>query len=68
MAAPAITGVVALVLAEARSLNQELTVEQIRDILAKNARLNPPDLAWNDRYSMRRVNASASVQQVGNLD
>jgi subtilisin family serine protease len=68
MAAPAITGVVALVLAEARSLNQELTVEQIRDILAKNARLNPPDVAWNDRYGMGRVNASASVQQVGNLE
>ncbi|MBE9167138.1 S8 family peptidase [Pleurocapsales cyanobacterium LEGE 06147] len=68
MAAPAVTGVVALVLAEARSLNQELTVEQIRDILAKNARLNPPDVAWNDRYGMGRVDASASVQQVRALE
>ncbi|HEY9769590.1 MAG TPA: S8 family peptidase [Coleofasciculaceae cyanobacterium] len=64
MAAPAVTGVVALVLAEARSLNKELTVEQIRDILAKNARSNPPSMAWDDRYGNGRVDASASVQQV----
>jgi hypothetical protein len=67
MAAPAITGVVALVLAEARSLNKELTVEQIRDILAKNARSNPPSMAWDDRYGMGRVDANSSVQQVQNL-
>ena len=64
MAAPAVTGVVALVLAEARSLNKKLTVEQIRDILTKNARSNPPSMAWDDRYGMGRVDASASVQQV----
>lgn len=67
MAAPAVTGVVSLMLAEARSLNKELTVEQIRDILAKTARLNPPSVVWNDRYGMGRVDASASVQQVRNL-
>jgi subtilisin family serine protease len=67
MAAPAVTGVVALVLAEARSLNKELTVEQIRDILAKTARLNPPGVVWNDRYGMGRVDASASVQLVRDL-
>lgn len=64
MAAPAVTGVVALVLAEARSLNKKLTVEQIRDILTKNARSNPPSMAWDDRYGMGRVDASASVHQV----
>jgi subtilisin family serine protease len=67
MAAPAVTGVVALVLAEARSLNKEVTVEQIRDILAKTARLNPPSVVWNDRYGMGRVDASASVQLVHDL-
>lgn len=64
MAAPAVTGVVALVLAEARNLNKKLTVEQIHDILTKNARSNPPSMAWDDRYGMGRVDASASVQQV----
>lgn len=68
MAAPSVTGVVALVLAEARSLNKELTIEQIRDILAKTPRLNPPNTAWDDRYGMGRVDASASVQQVRALE
>lgn len=67
MAAPAVTGLVALILAEARSLNQKLTIEQIRDILAKTARSNPPSMPWDDRYGMGRVDASAAVQQVRNL-
>jgi subtilisin family serine protease len=67
MAAPAVTGVVALILAEARSLNKDLTVEQIRDILSKTARLSPPNTAWNDRYGMGRMDASASVQKVRDL-
>ena len=67
MAAPAVTGVVALILAEARSLNKKLTIEQIRDLLAKTARSNPPSMPWDDRYGMGRVDASAAVQQVLNL-
>lgn len=67
MAAPAVTGVVALILAEAHSLNKDLTVEQIRDILSETARLSPPNMAWNDRYGMGRVDASASVQKVRDL-
>jgi subtilisin family serine protease len=64
MAAPVVTGVITLILAEAHSLNKDLTIEQIRDILAKTARLNPPDGVWNDRYGIGRVNANASVQKV----
>lgn len=67
MAAPAVTGVVALMLAEARSLNKDLTADQIRDILAKSARLSPPGIAWDDRYGMGRVDASASIQKVRDL-
>lgn len=67
MAAPAVTGVIALMLAEARNLNKELTIEQIRDIIARTARLNPPNTAWDDRYGMGRVDASASVQKVREL-
>jgi subtilisin family serine protease len=67
MTAPAVTGVVALMLAEARSLNKDLTIEQIRDILAKTARLNPPSMAWDDRYGVGRVDASVSVQKVRDL-
>jgi subtilisin family serine protease len=67
MAAPAVTGVVALILAEAYSRKKDLTVDQIRDILVKTARSNPPSTAWNDRYGMGRVDASASVQKVRDL-
>jgi subtilisin family serine protease len=67
MAAPAVTGVVALILAEARSMNKTLTVDQIRDILAKTARSNPPSVVWDNRYGMGRVDASASVQKVRDL-
>lgn len=64
MAAPAITGVVALMLAEAHSLNQTLTVEQIREILAKTARSVPAEGGWHDRYGMGRVNTSTAIQMV----
>lgn len=67
MAAPSVTGVVALILAEAHSLNKDLTVDQIRDILAKTARLSSPNTVWDDRYGMGRVDASASVQKVRDL-
>jgi subtilisin family serine protease len=67
MAAPAVTGVVALMLAEALSLNKNLTIDQIREILAKTARSNPPSTVWDDRYGMGRVDANASVQKVRDL-
>lgn len=67
MAAPAVTGVVALMLAEALSLNKNLTIDQIREILAKTARSNPPSTVWDDRYGMGRVDANSSVQKVRDL-
>ncbi len=67
MAAPAVTGVIALLLAEARSLNLELSIEQIRDILAKTARNNLGSMTWNQRYGMGRVDASASLQHLRDL-
>ena len=66
MAAPAVTGVVALMLAEAHSLNKDLTYEQISDILTKTARLNLSNI-WDDRYGMGRVDASASIKAVRDL-
>jgi subtilisin family serine protease len=67
MAAPAVTGVVALMLAEALSLNKNLTINQIREILAQTARSNLPSTVWDDRYGMGRVDANASVQKVRDL-
>ncbi len=67
MAAPAVTGVIALMLAEAHSLNKNLTIEKIREILAKTARLNPPDTVWDSRYGMGKVDANNCVQMVRDL-
>jgi subtilisin family serine protease len=67
MAAPAVTGVVALMLAEALSLNKDLSIDQIRTIISDSARLNPPSAAWHERYGMGRIDANATIQAVRDL-
>jgi subtilisin family serine protease len=73
MSAPAVTGVVALMLAEAKSKRLSLSVDKIRDILIKTARRNPPSVsgdtdseygAWHPRYGFGRVSAGAAVAAV----
>jgi hypothetical protein len=65
MAAPAVAGIVALMLAEARNRGLQLTVDQIRDILIGTARRAPPaGAAWDDRYGAGRVDAAAAVGRV----
>jgi Subtilase family len=62
MAAPAVTGVVALLLAEASARGQQLDVDTIRSLLIDTARSNPPQAgAWDDRYGSGRVSASGSI-------
>jgi subtilisin family serine protease len=61
MAAPAVTGVIALMLAEARARNLTLTIDQIRDILIASANknfLNPNEQA---RYGHGAINAREAV-------
>ncbi len=67
MAAPAVAGVIALMLAEASSINIKISIEQIRDILAKTARSGPPNSLWDPRYGLGRVDANAAVQAVRDL-
>ncbi|WP_306910841.1 S8 family peptidase [Arthrobacter sp. B3I9] len=59
MASPAVTGCVALLLAEARARNRSLAIEEIRSIVMKAVRSDPPPagLAWNDRYGGGRLSA-----------
>jgi hypothetical protein len=60
MAAPAVTGLVALMLAEAKRRGLKLTNAQIRGALIAAARRNPPaGTAWHDRYGFGRVHGSA---------
>lgn len=65
MAAPAVTGLVALLLAQAQAQGLALTSQQIRDLLTTTARHHPPDAAgWDDRYGHGRVSATAAVAAV----
>lgn len=65
MAAPAVTGVVALLLAEAAERGISLTVNQIREILVETARRDPPaGVAWDDRFGAGRVHAKGVVAAV----
>ncbi|MDQ6436938.1 S8 family serine peptidase [Mesorhizobium sp. LHD-90] len=65
MAAPAVAGIVALMFAEARSRGLQLDIRQVRDILVRTARRNPPPgTAWDDRYGAGRVDAAAALREV----
>ncbi|MGM0878895.1 MAG: S8 family serine peptidase [Bacillota bacterium] len=65
MAAPAVTSVVVLVLAEAQANGITLTIDQIRDIIMQTARRNPPTgEGWNDRYGLGRIDANKAVKAV----
>jgi hypothetical protein len=48
-----------LLLAEARARNRSLAIEEIRSIVMKAVRSDPPPagLAWNDRYGGGRLSA-----------
>jgi subtilisin family serine protease len=68
MAAPAVTGVVGLMLAEARARGINLTVTQIRDILTTAARRNPPvGNTWDARFGNGRVHGKGAILAVQSL-
>ena len=76
MAAPAVAGVVALMLAEAQSRNVTLSAHEVRDILIRTARRDPPTVGgdwdidhgfWHPRYGFGRVSATAAVAAVTSL-
>lgn len=60
MAAPAVTGLLALLLAEARRRHVDLDSANLRDLLIRSARQNPPGIGagqWHERYGHGRVSA-----------
>ena len=63
MASPAVTGCVALLLAEAAARNLSLTAAQIRSMVVQAARSDPPPVgaAWDDRYGGGRVSAAGMI-------
>jgi hypothetical protein len=68
MAAPSVAGLIALMYDEARQRNLDLTMDQVRNILIRTARRNPPPgNAWHDRSGHGRIHAKAAVQDVMSL-
>lgn len=62
MAAPAVTGAIALLLAEAKARRLSLTVDEIRAAVIETAQGNPPDAgAWHPRYGFGRISAAGAV-------
>ena len=65
MAAPAVSGIVALMLAEAAGGGLSLSIEDIRVILIDTARRQPPDgTGWHGRYGHGRIDAAAAIEEV----
>jgi hypothetical protein len=68
MAAPAVSGIVALILGEASRRKLNLTNEEVCTILQMSARRTPPEGAgWHERYGNGRVSAMAAIQRVIDL-
>ena len=64
MAAPAVSGLIALIFAETVRRGGSLTTSQLRDQLVAHAQLNPPNHAagaWDNRYGFGRASGSAVV-------
>lgn len=68
MASPAVAGIIALMMAEARASGLDLTNDDVRKILAVSIQSGPPAAsAWDSRYGVGRVDAAAAVQEVRNM-
>lgn len=62
MAAPATTGMIALLLAAAHKRGVKLGIAQIRKLVIDSARPNPPPAgAWHSRYGFGRISAAGAI-------
>jgi hypothetical protein len=67
MAAPAVTGIVALVLAEANARGISLPIDQIFAAVTGSGRHDPPPgAAWDAQFGQGRIDASAAIVGVVN--
>ena len=64
MAAPAVTGAIALMLAEAKARKQSFTIDQIRAAATTTARRDPAGPGWDARYGSGRISANGLVATV----
>ena len=68
MAAPSVSGVIALMMAQAQAQGAPLASADIRRILRQTARRNPPSgTDWHPRHGNGRVSAAGAVEAVMGL-
>lgn len=64
MASPAVAGIVALILAEARTRGNDLTIDEIRDILFTSVNASPPAPGgWDPRFGLGRIDAAKAIEE-----
>ncbi len=68
MAAPVVTGAIALMLAEALSYNKSLTIDEIRDILMASTQKNFPILDQPQRYGYGAIDINRALLTVRDKD
>jgi subtilisin family serine protease len=61
MAAPAVTGSIALLFAAAVASNKSLTIDQLRNIITKKGRTGPPEKVWEPRFGFGRIFVPAII-------
>jgi Subtilase family len=65
MSAPAVTGLIALVVGEAAARGQQLDADRILEIVLASARSDPPPAgAWDARYGHGRVSVTEALNQL----
>ncbi len=65
MAAPVVTGIIALMLSEANSRNIKLDINQIRDILIQSAEKNfPEDPLQKARYGYGPIDINVALSLI----
>lgn len=64
MAAPAVTGAIALLLAEAKGRRRSLPIDEIRAAVTETVQTNPPTAGpWDPRYGLGRISGAAMVER-----
>jgi subtilisin family serine protease len=67
MAAPAVTGITALVLAEAKARGTSMPIDRIRSAIGESGRHDPPPgTGWEAQYGEGRIDAAAAILAVVN--
>jgi len=65
MAAPVVTETIALMMQAAKTNKKNMNIEQIRDILIRKSRKNPPQKGkFNTRYGNGRIDVSGAVKEL----